>query len=184
MNFSLNQNLEAKVKDKKTGDIKKIKILESLTSSTGYNFLADELQLSNISTTGFTSLFNKVNLNFNATQSAYGRDTSGVVINEYLIQQGNGLLRLVRANGAVGTTLNGGNDKKVPWNAKIDYTMNLGRNWNSQLNLNWDLHCWEFSFNWIPIGVRKSFALKINIKSPLLKDIKLEARGSDGQLLF
>ena len=227
MNFSLNQNLEAKVKDKKTGDIKKIKILESLTTSSGYNFLADELQLADISTTGFTSLFNKVNLNFNATQSAYGRDTSGIVINEYLIQQGNGLLRLVRANGAVGTMLNGGNDKKVPWNAKIDYTMNLGRNWNSdiqadttaithgvalnggidlfskwkidvqtgydlvlkeftptQLNLNWDLHCWEFSFNWIPIGVRKSFALKINIKSPLLKDIKLEARGSDGQFLF
>ena len=227
MNFSLNQNLEAKVKDKQTGDIKKIKILESLTTSTGYNFLADELQLADITTTGFTSLFNKVNLNFNAIQSAYGRDTSGVVINEYLIQQGNGLLRLVRANGAVGTTLNGGKDKKVQWNTKIDYTMNLGRNWNSftqadttaithgvalnggidlfskwkidvqtgydlvlkeltptQLNLNLDLHCWEFSFNWIPIGVRKSFALKINIKSPMLKDIKLEARGSNGQLLF
>ena len=48
----------------------------------------------------------------------------------------------------------------------------------------WDLHCWELSFNWIPIGVRKSFALKLNIKSPLLKDVKFEARGSDGQLLF
>ena len=227
MNFSLNQNLEAKVKDKKTGDVKKIKLLESLTTSTGYNFLADEFQLSNISTTGFTSLFNSINLNFNATQSAYARDSSGFVIDEYLVQQGNGLLRLVRANGAVGTILKGGKDKKVLWTSKIDYTMNLGRNWNSdiqtdttaithgvalnggidlfsklkidfqtgydlvlkeitptQLNLNWDLHCWEFSFNWIPTGIRKSFALKINIKSPLLQDIKFEARGSDGQFLF
>ncbi len=227
MNFSLNHNIEAKVKDNQTGDIKKIKILESLTTSTGYNFLADEFQLANISTSGFTSLFNKINLNFNATQSAYGRNTSGVVINEYLVQQGNGLLRLVRANGAVGTRFNGGKDKKVSWNGKIDYTMNIGRNWNSdiqadttaithgvafngdihlfsklkidlqtgydlvlkeftptQINLNLDLHCWEFSFNWIPNGYRKSFALKINIKAPLLKDIKLEARGSNGQLLF
>ena len=227
VSFTLNQNLEAKVRDRKSGTVKKVKILESLTTSTGYNFLADSLNLSDISTTGFTNLFNKVNLNFNATQSAYGRDSSGVDINEYLIQQGKGLLRLKRATAAVGTSFKGGNDLGVPWNTRIDYTMNLGRNWNedqqgdttavthgfavsggvdlfkkwsvdfqsgydlvlkevtpTQLNLHWDLHCWELTFNWIPIGVRKSFALKINIKSALLKDIKIEARGSDGQFLF
>lgn len=227
MNFSLNQNLEAKIKDKTTGDVKKIKILESMTTSTGYNFLADSIQLADISTKAFTNLFNKVNLNFNATHTAYGRNEDGDVIDQFLVEQGGGLLRLKRANAAIGTTLNGGKDKKLPWNTRIDYTMNVGRNWNTelqsdttaithgiavnggidifskwkidvqsgydlvlkeftptQLNLHWDLHCWEFSFNWIPIGVRKSFALKINIKSALLKDIKFEARGSDGQLLF
>ncbi len=227
ISFTLNQNLEAKVRDRKSDTINKIKILESLTTSTRYNFLADSLNLSDITTSGFTNLFNKVNLNFNATQSAYGRDSSGFAVNEYLVKQGNGLLRLKRATAAVGTSFKGGNDLGLPWNSRIDYTMNLGRNWNydlqgdttkithgiavsgsvdlfkkwkvdfqsgydlvlkevtpTQLNLYWDLHCWELSFNWIPIGVRKSFALKINIKSPLLKDIKFEARGSDGQFLF
>ena len=227
INFTLNQNLEAKVRDRKTDEINKVKIIESLTTSTGYNFLADSLHLSDITTTGFTSLFNKVNLNFNATQSAYGRDSSGLEINEFLFQQGNGLVRLKRATAAVGTSFKGGKDAGLPWNTRIDYTMNLGRNWNTldqsdntdithgialsggidlfskwkvdfqsgydlvlkeptptQVNIYWDLHCWELTFNCIPFGDRQSFALKVNIKSALLKDIKLEARRSDGQFLF
>ena len=52
------------------------------------------------------------------------------------------------------------------------------------INVHWDLHCWELTFNWIPIGVRKSFAIRLNIKSPLLKDIKFEARGGNGEFLF
>ena len=227
INFSLNQNLEAKVTDKNSGNIKKVKIVESFTTSTGYNFLADSLQLADVYTSGFTSLFNKVNLNFNYYQSAYDRDSSGSEIGTYLIEEGKGLLRLKRATAAVGTSFSGGKDAGMPWNTRVDYTMNLGRNWDSMLqadttaithgiavsggldlfkkwsidfqsgydlvlkevtptaiNLHWDLHCWELTFNWIPIGVRQSFALKINIKSPLLKDIKFEARGSDGQFLF
>ena len=54
----------------------------------------------------------------------------------------------------------------------------------TQVNIYWDLHCWELTFNCIPFGDRQSFALKVNIKSALLKDIKLEARRSDGQFLF
>ena len=227
INFSLNQNLEAKVTDKNKENIKKVKIIESLTTSTGYNFLADSLQLADVYTSGFTSLFNLVNLNFNSFQSAYARDSSGNEIGRYLIEQGKGLLRLKRVTAAVGTSFSGGKNAGMPWNTRVDYTMNLGRNWDSILqsdttaithsiavnggidlfkkwsidfqsgydlvlkevtptaiNLHWDLHCWELTFNWIPIGIRQSFALKINIKSPLLKDIKFEARGSDGQFLF
>tara|TARA_B110000444_G_scaffold261407_1_gene313262 strand:- start:2152 stop:4566 length:2415 start_codon:yes stop_codon:yes gene_type:complete len=227
INFSLGQNLEAKVLDRSTGKVNKVKIIDSFTSSSGYNFLADSLQLADITSRGFTNLFNKVNLNINATHTAYARDTSGVVMNEFLYDRGEGLMRLKRATAAVGTSLDGGKDAGFPWSAKIDYTMNLGRNWNQSLlddttavthgfavrggiqlftkwdidfqtgydlvlkeltptaiNLHWDLHCWELTFNWIPIGVRQSFALKINIKSALLKDIKFEARGSDGQFLF
>ncbi|MAO46770.1 MAG: hypothetical protein CL823_06425 [Crocinitomicaceae bacterium] len=227
VNYSLNQNLEAKVTDKVTGKVKKVKIIESITTSSGYNFLADSLQMADITTKGFTNLFNKVNLNVNMTQSAYARNESGEEISQYLVSQGEGLLRLKRATAAVGTSFNGGKDAGMPWNAKLDYTMNLGRIWNTdllrdttaithgvavnggvnlfkkwkidvqtgydlvlreftptQLNVHWDLHCWELSFNWIPVGVRQSFALKLNIKSPLLKDIKIEARGSDGQFLF
>ena len=85
-----------------------------------------------------------------------------------------------------GVALNGGIDIFSKWKIDVQsgYDLVLKEFTPTQLNLHWDLHCWEFSFNWIPIGVRKSFALKINIKSALLKDIKFEARGSDGQLLF
>lgn len=53
------------------------------------------------------------------------------------------------------------------------------------LNLYWDLHCWELTFNWIPFGFRQSFSLQVNVKSALLSDLKLQARRSgNGGLLF
>jgi hypothetical protein len=71
---------------------------------------------------------------------------------------------------------------------KVDVTSgyDLARREFTPTNLNFyvDLHCWEFSFNWIPFGVRRSFSLRLNVKSALLRDLKLEARGSQGQFLF
>jgi hypothetical protein len=40
-----------------------------------------------------------------------------------------------------------------------------------------DLHCWEMSINWTPSGYGQGFYLKINVKSPNLRDLKLEQRG-------
>ncbi len=39
-----------------------------------------------------------------------------------------------------------------------------------------DLHCWEMRFNWIPYGFRQSWNFSINIKSPLLQDLKLDKK--------
>ncbi len=41
-----------------------------------------------------------------------------------------------------------------------------------------DLHCWEMRFSAIPFGQRQSFNFIINVKSTLLKDLKLEKRDS------
>ena len=57
----------------------------------------------------------------------------------------------------------------------------------TSLNLYWDLHCWEFNFNIIPIGVRKSFSFRINVKASILRDLKYEQRrpyGNNNNLLF
>ncbi|MEZ4805874.1 MAG: putative LPS assembly protein LptD [Flavobacteriales bacterium] len=57
----------------------------------------------------------------------------------------------------------------------------------TSLNLYWDLHCWEFNFNIIPIGLRKSFSFRINVKASVLRDLKFEQRrpyGNDQNLLF
>ncbi len=57
----------------------------------------------------------------------------------------------------------------------------------TSLNLYWDLHCWEFNFNIIPIGVRKSFMFRINVKASVLRDLKFEQRrpyGGAGDLMY
>lgn len=43
----------------------------------------------------------------------------------------------------------------------------------TSLNIYRDLHCWELRFNWIPLGFRKSWNFTINVKSPVLQDLKL-----------
>ena len=40
-----------------------------------------------------------------------------------------------------------------------------------------DLHCWELTFTWTPGGFGRGFYLRINVKSPTLRDLKLEQRG-------
>ena len=228
LNFGLSQNIEAKVADRETGELRKVKILDNLSTSGNFNFVADSLKLSDFQTRAFTSLFNRVNVNVNATHTAYARDTqTGQVIDTFLASQGQGLVRLKRVTGAMGTSFKSAQDAGTPWNARLDYNVNLSRQWASELqrdtsvvthalsargsvnvlkrykldvttgydlarreftptNLNFyvDLHCWELAFNWIPFGVRQSFSLRLNVKSALLRDLKLEARGSDGKLLF
>jgi hypothetical protein len=40
-----------------------------------------------------------------------------------------------------------------------------------------DLHCWELSVNWTPNGYASGIYFKLNVKSPNLKDLRLEQRG-------
>ncbi len=40
-----------------------------------------------------------------------------------------------------------------------------------------DLHCWELSVNWTPSGYASGLYFKLNVKSPTLKDLKIEQRG-------
>jgi hypothetical protein len=46
----------------------------------------------------------------------------------------------------------------------------------TSLNIYRDLHCWEMSFDWIPIGPRKSYTFTIKVKSAILQDLKLTRR--------
>ena len=43
----------------------------------------------------------------------------------------------------------------------------------TSINIYRDLHCWEMRFNWVPFGFRQSFLLQLNVKSAMLKDLKL-----------
>lgn len=43
----------------------------------------------------------------------------------------------------------------------------------TQMQIARDLHCWDMNFSWIPIGPRKSWNFTLQLKSSLLKDLKL-----------
>lgn len=36
-----------------------------------------------------------------------------------------------------------------------------------------DLHCWEMSLNWIPLGVYRGFKFELRVKAPQLQDVKV-----------
>ena len=40
-----------------------------------------------------------------------------------------------------------------------------------------DLHCWELSLNWTPTGIGQGINFRLNVKSPTLRDLKIEKRG-------
>ncbi len=71
------------------------------------------------------------------------------------------------------------------WKIGFDsgYDLVAGQFTSTQLNLYWDLHCWELTFNWIPFGIRQSFSLQLNVKSSLLQDLKLQARRGQNGIL-
>ncbi len=48
----------------------------------------------------------------------------------------------------------------------------------TSMGINRDLHCWEMSFTWIPLGPRQSYSFRINVKSGLLRDLKYDKRKS------
>ncbi|MBN2638100.1 MAG: LPS-assembly protein LptD [Bacteroidales bacterium] len=43
----------------------------------------------------------------------------------------------------------------------------------TQMQIARDLHCWNMSFSWIPLGYRKSWNFTLQLKSDLLKGLKL-----------
>lgn len=41
-----------------------------------------------------------------------------------------------------------------------------------------DLHCWEMRFRWIPFGFLRSYTFGINVKSTILRDLKVEKKSN------
>lgn len=68
------------------------------------------------------------------------------------------------------------------WTVGIDsgYDFELKEFTPTVINLRWDLHCWELKATWIPTGIRKSYMVQLNVKSPILQDLKLQRRGQYG----
>ncbi|MCF8258888.1 MAG: hypothetical protein K9J06_15135 [Flavobacteriales bacterium] len=47
---------------------------------------------------------------------------------------------------------------------------------NTSLSIYRDLHCWDFSLNWVPFGGNRSWSFDLKVKSAMLQDLKLSRR--------
>lgn len=94
LNFSLDNFIEAKVRDKADTTkitFKKVKIIDGFGITGSYNLLADSFALSPLSIYFRTNLFNKININVNASLDMYKRNSLGVPINNYNVDLSKGL---------------------------------------------------------------------------------------------
>lgn len=132
----------------------KIKLL-SLSLSTGYNFAADSLRLSDLRVSYNTSIGEWLNLNGSSNYTFYDF-AGGRKINEYLAAKGKGLFRITSFNLSLSTSLSGdkiagetrtGEDEEeedqaynyvigneeikpnfaIPWNLSLYYSYNFSK---------------------------------------------------------
>ncbi|MFN9709923.1 MAG: putative LPS assembly protein LptD [Bacteroidota bacterium] len=91
VSFTLDNNLEMKVKNKKdTGDggVKKIRIIDGFGMNTGYNLLADSFALSDFNFYLRSNILEFINLTANATVSPYKQDDFGRRLRQYAWEGG------------------------------------------------------------------------------------------------
>lgn len=260
ISFSLTNTLEMKVLSKKdTSGVRKIKLIDNLSISSSYNFLADSLNLAPFSLNLRTTIYGNFGLNLSATLDPYQVDEKGRRINKFLIEKGK-IGRITNTGWSFGYTFNSKkasqpaindinsgtpitppeytdffadpNNKidpvtqrqmmtaqyyefAIPWNLGFNYSMSytnngikknvsqtLGFNGSVTLTPKWgltfnggydfearkitpgvftvnrDLHCWQMSFSWVPVGFRKSWSFNIGVKSAMLQDLKYDKRSS------
>lgn len=88
INFTLDNNLEMKVRDSKdtTGNhpYKKVKLIDGFGFSTSYNLVADSFNLSDFTLYARSNLFNKINFSGGATLDPYQVNNVGQRINRYV----------------------------------------------------------------------------------------------------
>jgi len=89
-------------------------------------------------------------------------------------------------------------DEKTTW-MNADAELELTRNWQIRYNtrvdletmdvvsagveIHRDMHCWEGTLSWNPIGIGQGYYVRIALKSPQLRDVKIErtrGRGTFG----
>lgn len=118
LNFSLGNNLEIKVRNRKdsiTG-FKKISLIDNLSVNTSYNMAADSLKWSPLTINGSSRLFNLINLNYGWRYDWYQRNADGYRINKFVWEDHNKLL--LRENStwsfSLGYTFNSKNKNHTP----------------------------------------------------------------------
>ncbi|QEC68992.1 LPS-assembly protein LptD [Panacibacter ginsenosidivorans] len=107
LSFGIDNLLEMKVKDKKdtsASATKKIRLIDGLGVTGGYNLIADSLNWSPFSFSLRSTLFDKINITGSASMDPYGVDTFGRRVNRLLWKEGK-IGRLTNGSLAISTSL-------------------------------------------------------------------------------
>ena len=87
--------------------------------------------------------------------------------------------------------MNPNNESKTFW-INANNSFQVGKNWKIKHSIRYDfvnektvrqnlsmyreIDCWEFYADWVPTGYAKGFYLRLNLRSDMLKDLKIEKR--------
>ena len=116
LSFSLDNNITMKVRDRKDTSAKadkKISILDGLTLTGGYNFLADSLRFQPLNLSARSTLFEKVNITGNANFDLYDVNEFGNPVNRLVWRRKPLSLGTLRsANISMSSSFKGGDKGK------------------------------------------------------------------------
>lgn len=111
-----------------------------------------------------------ISLDYNFTYSKRYTRNSAVGATKPLSE--NVMTQMVRINGDISLT------PKWKFGYSTGYDFQNKEITATSFNITRDLHCWEMSFNCIPFGTHQSYNFQINVRSSLLRDLKLTKRDS------
>ncbi len=134
LNFSIDNNLQMKVKDKKdtsAAATKKVTLIDGFSFTGSYNFLKDTMRFSTFSLSARSNLFNKINITASAILDPYEFDpANGQDVNKLIWKRKPSLGRLVSGNVSLSTQFQGGDQSKkkatVPLNPNQLVNQNTG----------------------------------------------------------
>jgi len=108
VNFSLDNNFELKVRDRKDTlkGTRKIKLIESLLIATSYDLAKTEFQLAPLSVMARTTLFKNMSIRFAGYWDFYAYDDKGQRINKFNWEVGNSILHKNRSEWNFGFNYN------------------------------------------------------------------------------
>ncbi len=123
LSFGIDNNISIKVKNKNdtsaTAD-KKITLLDGLSITSAYNFLADSFQLQNFNLSARTNLFDKININAQANVDPYSYTAEGVRLKKMAFGNKLSLGNLLNASIALQTSFKGGDKNKKTVNERLN----------------------------------------------------------------
>ena len=130
MSFGLTNNLEAKVKSRKDTTETKVKLIDNLSLTSGYDFLADSLKLRPILATLSTTVFGSLALNVNASMDPYAVDSRGGRISMFHIAQKGGFrpVRITNASASFSYQFSGKGGNGRGQNSEGGNAGNMGSN--------------------------------------------------------
>jgi hypothetical protein len=83
-------------------------------------------------------------------------------------------LRSTTTSNSLSSSINFGLTPR--WSTSMNFILNLDDMMtdNASVTITRDLHCWEASFRWSPLGFSPGYFLRIGLRSPHLQDVKIE----------